>query len=119
MPEKNYIVQESLDVILKALELIFKRFSSIDSATAFVRNEENYTLLDAIYMRMQMIARKIERIESVEPYLFENHNIDISHIRLLDTHIELNYDELDYELIFDICKNVLPQFQRELKTIQL
>ncbi len=119
MPEHGYIVRESLEVIQQALDLIFGRFSAIDSARAFIRNDENRTILDAIYLRMQMISQKIDRIEHAKPEFFKEHHIDVTNLKSINRHIELNYDELDYELIFDICKNVLPQFQKELKTIQL
>ena len=116
---KDYVIRESIDVLLQALELIDQRFRAIITGDGFLKTEDQQTLVDAIYLRLQIVSQKIDRIESVYPDFFSERSIDVNDLRKIDKHIELNYEELDRELIFDICINIIPAFHKKLILINL
>lgn len=108
------VISDNLEVIDQALKMIALRFKGIESAETFIQSEEGTTLLDAISMRLQVIGEKVKRIEKHAPGIFQRYNIDSSVIIRFRDFISHNYENVDHEIIFNTCKNDLPDLHRKI-----
>ncbi|MBK8555505.1 MAG: hypothetical protein IPL65_06895 [Lewinellaceae bacterium] len=113
MPE-HLIVRDSLAIILEAISLIQERVADIQQPIDFVRSKNGRLVADAVMLRLQIISQKISRIEQVVPGLLLRHHIDPRKAIPTAYLLEMHYDEIDYELLFDFCKTELPVIQTHL-----
>jgi len=110
MPEsRSRLVLES---ILNHLTVIEDRFTCIETAADFVNTKHGHVLLDAISLRLQAIGENIKKISKAEPQLLEAYpEMEWDKmIRFRDV-ISHHYDLLDYEIIFFICSESLPELK--------
>ncbi len=113
----NEVIFENLQLISKSLNLITKRFSKIKQPDDFVSNDSSILVLDAIAMRLQVVGELLKKIEKTNNSFFKNYNeIPWDKVMRLRDIVSHHYEEVDHEIIFDICKNHLPKLS---KTIQI
>lgn len=109
---------ENLRGILDSIELITVRFSNIDLSEDFIRNTDGTLLLDSICMRLQIIGELVKKIHKNNPEIFSAYSqIEWSNIMRLRDIISHHYDHVDYEIIYDICKNHIPPLKSVIQTI--
>ena len=114
MPESG--LEDNLDVILESISLIEERFSRIETAEDFVCNSEGVLLLDAISMRLQVIGETVKKIDKGKPAQLHGYgDIDWPKIMRLRDLISHHYEMVDYEIVFDICQNHLPQLKEAIR----
>lgn len=98
------------EVILEHLIVCEKRFSNIKTSTDFVNSDYGNILLDAIAVRLQAVGENLKRLLKHSSRLKENYpEIEWDNIILFRDFISHHYEKLDYEIIFDICENDVPQ----------
>jgi uncharacterized protein with HEPN domain len=107
-------------IILKQIEnsiqLINRRFLSINHYTDFYNSDMGLDLLDAICMQLITIGESIKNIDKItHKSLLNNYpNIDwkgIMGIRDIITH---HYFDIDAEEIYNICQNDLIELQKTI-----
>ncbi len=110
-------LREGITFVLESIEIIQKRFVGITQAADFVENESSITLMDAIAMRLQAIAEKVKRIERHFPEFLSKQGIDPKPVIRFRDFISHHYEAMDYEILFDICHNHLPELQQKLRLV--
>ncbi|TGK07015.1 DUF86 domain-containing protein [Leptospira semungkisensis] len=102
-------LRDRLQFILESIQLVESRFKSIEAAEDFISNEEGQILLDSISMRLQTIGENIKSIHKHQPDLLLKYNsIDWANIMRMRDIISHHYEGLDYEIIYDVCKEKVP-----------
>jgi uncharacterized protein with HEPN domain len=98
-----------LDHINK-IELYFSNSSSAESFFA-LNNSINY---DATLMRLQALGESIKRIEQKYPEVIKDFAYSETNnlIRFRD-YVSHHYEQLEHEVIFDICKFKLPDLKNK------
>ncbi|MDP3979913.1 MAG: DUF86 domain-containing protein [Chlamydiota bacterium] len=115
MPE--VLITDNLQDILSSIALIEKRFKSITGVDDFVLSEAGMLMLDSICMRLQIVGELLKKIDKIDPNIFEKYSeIEWQNIMKLRDIISHHYEHVDYEIIYDICKNHLPNLK---KVVQL
>ena len=111
------IIFENLQLISESLDLIKKRFSKINRPDDFVANDSGILVLDAIAMRLQVVGELLKKIDKINnSFLNDYKEITWDKIMRLRDIVSHHYEQVDHEIIYDICKNHLPKLR---KTIQI
>lgn len=111
----NQIVTERLNYILESLQLILHRSEGIEKNTDFISTEKGVEIMDSIAMRLQIIGENAKRIEKEMPDFFQQYlQIDSEPIIRFRDFISHHYEKTDYEIIFDICKNHIPDLKNKV-----
>ena len=111
MPDSN--LQDMLESVLESLEIIKKRFDQVKKPDDFVSNADGVLLFDAISMRIQVVGETIKQIEKRHrKFLNQYTEIEWDKIMRLRDIISHHYENMDHEIIFDVCLNHLPRLQR-------
>lgn len=103
----------TLETILAHISICEARFSKINLPEDFVATEQGNLLLDSIVTRLQAIGENIKNITKKYPELLEKHpEIEWNKIIRFRDFISHHYEMLDYEIVFQICENFLPQLHK-------
>ena len=118
MPDE--IILENLRLISESLELINARFQKIKHPDDFVSNESGVIILDAISMRLQVVGELLKKIDNKDKFFLKAYpGIQWGNIMRLRDIVSHHYENVDHEIIFDVCQNHLPKLrstiQRTLK----
>lgn len=105
---------ERIALILQVIGMIEKRMLSINTAEDFVSSEEGLIIMDAIAMRLQQISETVKKIHKKQPDLLPSVGVDVKAIIRFRDFISHHYDEADYEVLYDICKNAIPVLKVQL-----
>jgi len=111
--------EELIDYILLSIDLIEERFSCIETGDDFLDTRTGLEKLDAISMRLQSIGEAIKNILKREPEVLlreksSNYWSDIVKFREVISH---HYIDIDAEIVFEICKDELPELKSAIKNI--
>ena len=118
MPEEEIV--DYLDLMLESIALIEGRFATMNSPDEFVQTMDGMTLLDAISMRLQVIGESVRKIQKIAPsYLRESSGIDWDRIARFRDFVSHHYDQIDHEIVFDICKRHIPTLKTAIQNIRL
>ena len=100
------ILREQLQLIHSNIDIVLLRFASIHKATDFTETEEGLLILDAICMRLQSVGELVKKILKEHPEIETNFpTVSWDSIIQFRDFISHHYEKLDYEVVFDICKN--------------
>lgn len=106
------IILENFKGIITAIELIEERFKKIRIADDFILTNEGTLILDAISMRLQVIGELLKKIHKLDNNFFDKYpEINWQQIMRLRDIISHHYENIDHEIIFDICKHHIPQLK--------
>ncbi|MBU4317877.1 MAG: DUF86 domain-containing protein [Proteobacteria bacterium] len=106
MPDES--TMENLKDIINSIDLIQERFSSVTKPDDFVLSPDGILLLDSISMRLQMVGELLKKTDKTNPTLFEQYpDIEWANIMKMRDLISHHYNQIDHEIIYDICKNSL------------
>jgi len=110
------IILENLQLILESIDLINRRFSKLSRPDEFVSDDNGILILDSITMRLQVIGELLKKIDKREgSFLKSYQQINWDNIMRLRDIVSHHYEKVDHEIIFDICKNHLPQLETVIK----
>lgn len=116
MPDDFLI--DNLHGIIDSIELITIRFSKIAKADDFVLSADGVLLLDSICMRLQVIGELLKKVYKNNPATFEAYpQIQWPNIMKLRDIISHHYEHVDYEIVYDICKNHIPALKKVMEQI--
>jgi len=106
-------IADCLDLMLECIELIENRFLDIRSAGEFVQSADGVTLLDAISMRLQVVGESVRRIQKTDPsFLSAYSHIEWDKIARFRDLVSHHYEQIDHEIVYDICKVHIPRFPK-------
>jgi uncharacterized protein with HEPN domain len=112
----EHIIHNRLQLTIENCHLIIGRTQTILNAVDFISNDNNIMVLDAIAMRLQVIGEHVKKIEQIRPEYFQTVlQIDPTPIIRFRDFISHHYEKTDYEIIFDICKNEIPQLLHKIE----
>lgn len=118
MSNPGQLSRDYFENILKAVRLVEERSASITTADDFVLSQEGTLILDAIAMRLQVIGELVKKIEKSDPEILNFYkDIEWAMIMRLRDIISHHYEVIDYEIIFDICKNHIPKLKTAVTSI--
>lgn len=103
----------------RSLELIKKDMINVWRHTIkYVFRYQRFYWFDSISMRLQVIGETLKKISNSYPnYLNQFNEIEWKKIIGLRDIISHNYFDIDSEIIFDICKNHIPQLRETVNKI--
>jgi len=112
------LVNQILEIINESIQMVENRFEEINDPENFVFSEDGVTLLDAISMRLQVIGEQIKKLEKIAPEVIKSRpEIQWKKIMKLRDLISHHYDQIDHEIVFDICENHLPKLKDVIQTV--
>jgi uncharacterized protein with HEPN domain len=108
-----------LELMLHSIELIESRFQKIRQSGEFVESSDGITILDAISMRLQVIGETVRKIQKVDQsFLSRYTEIEWDKIARFRDLVSHHYDQIDHEIVFDICKVHIPKLKSTVEGIQ-
>jgi uncharacterized protein with HEPN domain len=111
-------IKEDLQSISESIDLVEIRFLNIKQPDDFVSNNEGSLILDAISMRLQIVGELLKKVDKADGLLFTKYpDIEWKKIMKLRDIISHHYDIIDHEIIFDICRNHIPQLKVTVQKI--
>ena len=116
MPDEEIV--DLMDFMLESIELVENRFLKLRSPNEFIKSSEGMTLLDAISMRLQVIGETVRKIQKSDPEVLAPYSeIELDKIARFRDLVSHHYNQVDHEIVFDICKVHIPQLKSTLKKI--
>lgn len=111
---------ELLDYILESIEIINRRFESINSADDFLESDAGVDKFDAISMRLQSIGEALKNIYKFDQKILDNARDSSywSQIIKLREIISHHYIDIDSEIIFDVCENELDELKDSILKVK-
>ena len=111
-------ISDCLDLMLDSIKLIESRFQKVGSPGAFVQSSEGVTLLDAIAMRLPVIGESVRKIQKMDSsFLGPYSDVEWDKIARFRDLVSHHYDQVDHEIVFDICKVHIPMLKLTLQRI--
>lgn len=112
-------IADYIDFMLESIELIETRLLKIEVPEEFVQSSDGITILDAISMRLQVIGETVRKIQKAEPSFWENYlEVEWDKIARFRDFVSHHYNQVDHEIIFDICKVHVPKLKVILQKIR-
>lgn len=112
-------IVDCVDQMLESIKLIESRYLKIRFPDEFVQSADGITLLDAISMRLQVIGESVRKIQKINPSFLDAYSdIEWDKIARFRDLVSHHYDQIDYEIVYDICKVHIPKLKSILKKIR-
>ena len=113
------LVQEILEQILNATQVIQQRFSVVESSDYFLDSPEGMEKLDSICMQLIAIGESLKNIDKITGRaLLRNYpEVDWKGAKGIRDIISHHYFDLDAQEIYYICDQKLPTLQATIKKI--
>jgi len=117
MSDHDLMVLSTLEDIKLSIELILKRFESINDSDAFLADENGLEKLDSISMRLIAIGEGFKNIDKLtdKKLLVQYPGIAWKNVKGVRDILSHHYFDLDAETIFDICENHLNELLEATK----
>ena len=117
MPDNSLSIDRFL-TIADSIDILLLRTKHLNSAEEFKINPDGLTLLDSVSMRLQFIGETLKKIDKDHPALLIKYDsVEWYKIINLRDFISHHYDLLNYQIIFTICKENLPEFKEVVEKI--
>ena len=111
-------IADCLALMLESIKLIESRFQQIGSPAEFVQSSEGTTLLDAIVMRLQVIGESVRKIQKMDfSFLDLYSDVEWDKIARFRDLVSHHYDQVDHEIVYDICKVHIPTLKLTLQKV--
>jgi len=108
----NTLLVDNLGGIYESILPIEERFADIKAADDFALSSQGVLTLESIAMRLQVIGELVKKIEKSDGSIFEKFpEVEWAMIARLRDIISHHYDTIDHEIIYDICKNHIPELR--------
>ena len=107
------ILQGVFTQIMEAISRIERRFQKIDSPDDFVSSDIGIDQLDGITMMLIAIGELLKRLDNLleEPLSQTHPHVDWRNAKRTRDFLSHHYFSVDAEIIFDICRNKLPDMK--------
>ena len=112
-------IVDCVDLMLESIKLIESRYLKIRLPDEFVQSADGITLLDAISMRLQVIGESVRKIQKINPSFFDRYSdVEWDKIARFRDLVSHHYDQVDHEIVYDICKVHIPKLKSTLQKIR-
>ncbi|MBM9546090.1 DUF86 domain-containing protein [Leptospira sp. 201903074] len=109
---------ERFEFILESIVIIETRFSKIKFPDDLINSQDGITILDSIAMRLQAIGDNLKSVAKLDSkFLSKYPDTDWEKIIKMRDVISHHYEGLDHEIIFNICKNKIPELKISVEII--
>lgn len=100
------IYKYSLETILDHINICNERFSEIHTPTDFTSTDYGKTLLESIVTRLQAIGENLKNTSRKNNLLQTNYpDMEWNKIIRFRDFISHHYEMLDFEIVYEICKD--------------
>ncbi|PJZ79535.1 DUF86 domain-containing protein [Leptospira meyeri] len=111
-------ITERFEFILESIMLIENRILKIKFPDDLINSQDGITILDSIAMRLQAIGDNVKSVAKLNSqFLNKFPEIEWEKIMKMRDVISHHYEGLDHEIIFNICKNKLPELKISIQSI--
>jgi uncharacterized protein with HEPN domain len=119
MHDRSMLLELFLE-IQEGIRRIERRFSGIDTAYDFIRNDDGLDRLDAIAMMLVAIGENTQQLDKfIDPKLFDQYpDIDWSGIKGLRNILAHNYFSIDAEEIYRLCSDEIEPFKNAIERLR-
>ena len=119
MSDRDLMVISTLEDIQFSLEIILKRFEAISCSDDFLADDVGLEKLDSISMRLIAIGEGFKNIDKLTDHklLLEYPNIEWKNVKGIRDILSHHYFDLDAEIIYNICREYLPDLFAVTKKI--
>jgi len=112
-------IADYLDLMLDSIVLIESRFLNIRQPDEFVQSSDGITFLDAISMRLQVIGESVRKIQKIDPSVLKHYSdVEWDKIARFRDFVSHHYNQVDHEIVFDICKVHIPRLKAILQKVR-
>lgn len=114
------LVEEILDQIIEAIEIVDERCSSAIDVDYFTDTREGQKTLDSICMKLIAVGESLKNIDRItnKELLNKYPEIEWKKIKGIRDFISHHYFDLDAEMIFGICNSHISDLLKALKQIK-
>ncbi|GBF44596.1 hypothetical protein LPTSP2_38990 [Leptospira ellinghausenii] len=111
-------IYERFEFIQESIVIIQTRFEKIKFPDDLINSNDGITILDSIAMRIQAIGDNIKSVVKLDDkFLNKYPDTDWEKIMKMRDVISHHYEGLDHEIIFNICKNKIPELKQSVEFI--
>lgn len=111
-------IYERFEFILESIVIIQTRFEKIKFPDDLINSQDGITILDSIAMRLQAIGDNIKSVAKLDSNFLSNFpDTEWNKIMKMRDVISHHYEGLDHEIIFNICKNKIPELKLSVELI--
>ncbi|XDD52971.1 DUF86 domain-containing protein [Leptospira sp. WS4.C2] len=111
-------IYERFEFIQESIVIIQTRFEKIKFPDDLINSHDGITILDSIAMRLQAIGDNIKSVVKLDgKFLNKYPDTDWEKIMKMRDVISHHYEGLDHEIIFNICKNKIPELKQSVEFI--
>ncbi|MCW7494875.1 DUF86 domain-containing protein [Leptospira sp. 2 VSF19] len=111
-------IYERFEFILESIVIIENRFLKIKYPDDLINSQDGITILDSIAMRLQAIGDNLKSVTKLDSKFLNNYpNTDWEKIMKMRDVISHHYEGLDHEIIYNICKNKIPELKLTIELI--
>ncbi len=112
------LIEDNLKFILESIDKISDRIQQIKSADELVNSPDGVTILDSLAMRLQSIGETVKQIEKRDTSLLQRYpEMDWQQIIRMRDLISHHYEDIDHEIVYNLCKTHLPQLKSTIEII--
>ncbi|TGL45966.1 HepT-like ribonuclease domain-containing protein [Leptospira perdikensis] len=111
-------IYERFEFILESIVIIENRFLKIKYPDDLINSQDGITILDSIAMRLQAIGDNLKSVTKLDNKFLNNYpDTDWEKIMKMRDVISHHYEGLDHEIIYNICKNKIPELKLTVQLI--
>lgn len=110
---------EILNQIDHSLSLILDRFEPIQSADDFLNDDQGLVKLDAICMQLIAVGESLKNFDKVthNTILTKYPEFEWKQAKGMRDIISHHYFDINSDIVFDVCKNNIPELKRAIDSI--
>lgn len=110
---------EILNQIDHSLSLILHRFEPIQSADDFLNDDQGLVKLDAICMQLIAVGESLKNFDKVthNTILTKYPEFEWKQAKGMRDIISHHYFDINSDIVFDVCKNNIPELKRAIDSI--
>lgn len=113
------LILEKIGLIQESISIINERMKTINSAEQFVASPFGIMLLDSIAIRLQIIGEQTKGIDKLDKLLLSKFpTVEWNKIMRLRDLISHHYEDIDFEIVFQICLEELPKLSSTFKKLE-
>jgi len=112
--------QEIIDQLLEGIRRIERRFQGTNTSDELIADDAGLDRLDAIAMMLIAIGEGLKNFERIggKSKMNQYQHIDWKGAKGLRDILSHHYFDLDAEIVFDVCKNRIPDLKQALIQIR-
>ena len=116
--DKEFII-EILHQIKHSLDVILYRFEPTKEVSDFTGSPRGMEKLDSICMQLIAVGESVKKLDKItEGRLFSKYpSVDWKGVKGMRDIISHHYFDVDAEIIYEVCKNKIPELKRIIEQI--